>query len=61
LPGNDIVLREFKYFDRQIVVDFLSSIEGGLVRESKASFLQKGAQLEGRVGVRGLTSLSHIS
>ena len=54
MARKDIVLREFKYFDRRIVVDFLSSIEGGLARESKASYLQKSAQLGGRVGFPGL-------
>lgn len=51
---KDFVLREFKYFDRQIIVDFLSSIEGGLARESKASYLQKSAQLGGKVGFPGV-------
>lgn len=39
------MLREFKYLDRQIVVDFLSSIEGGLATASKASLSKKGGKL----------------
>lgn len=47
------MLREFKYFDRQIVVDFLSSVEGGLAKESKASYIQKSGQLGGKAGFPG--------
>jgi len=54
LGRKDITLREFKYFDRQIVVDFLSSVEGGLAKESKASYIQKSGQLEGKVGFPGV-------
>ncbi len=46
-----VTLREFKYFDRQIVEDFLSSIEGGLATESRSSLVSKGRNISGEVGV----------
>ncbi|MGD6850865.1 MAG: DUF6414 family protein [Candidatus Bathyarchaeia archaeon] len=50
MPKNEIILREFKYFDRQIVEDFLSSIEGGLATESKRLSTKKGSIRGAEVG-----------
>jgi hypothetical protein len=51
LPNPSIILREFKYFDRQIVEDFLSSIEGGLATESKVSEIRKGSRVGAEAGI----------
>jgi len=52
LMPEGFTLREFKYFDRQIVKDFLSSIEGGLATESRSSSIDKGKRIGGEVGVQ---------
>ena len=46
-----IVLREFAYFDRQKVEDFLSSIEDGLAREKTEISRKMGGEAKGEVSV----------
>ena len=48
-----VTLREFKYFDRQIVEDFLSSIEGGLARETRLSSTRRDSRIGAEAGVPG--------
>lgn len=47
----DITLREFAYIDKQIVVDFLSSIQASLPIERRQAVAKKGKKLGGRVGL----------
>lgn len=68
MPDREITLREFKYFDRQIVDDFLSCIEGELATESKLSSTKKDSRLGAEVGVsvfkvkgeRGAEDISNV-
>jgi len=48
--SGKIVLREFAYFDRQKVEDFLSSIEDGLTKERTETLSKTGAEVKGEVG-----------
>jgi hypothetical protein len=52
-----IVLREFAYFDRQKVEDFLSSIENGLTKETTEVKHEAVAGIGGEVGIPGLVKL----
>ena len=49
--AKKIVLREFAYFDRQKVEDFLSSIEDGLAREKTEISRKMGGEAKGEVSV----------
>lgn len=52
-----IVLREFAYFDRQKVEDFLSSIENGLTKETTEVKHKAVAGIGGEVGIPGVAKL----
>jgi hypothetical protein len=47
--NNRIILREYAYFDRQKVEDFLSSIENGLTRERRETKSKINAEVKGKV------------
>lgn len=55
---EEVILREFKYFDRQIVEDFLSSMEGGLATESRSSSIAKNRRIGGEVGLPPFAKIS---
>lgn len=50
-------LREFAYFDKQKIVDFISAIEDGLSQESRESLKTSDRKLNGEIGVAGLAKL----
>jgi hypothetical protein len=54
---KEIILREFAYFDRQKVEDFLSGIENGLARETTETRTQIAAEAKGRIGVPHIAEL----
>jgi hypothetical protein len=56
LPLN-YPLREFAYFDRQKIVDFMSAIEDGLRQASRESIRTGNRKMSGEVGVPGLAKL----
>jgi len=49
--SNKIILREFAYFDRQKVEDFLSSIENGLTRERTEIKSKINAEAKGKLDI----------
>lgn len=55
--NDKIVLREFAYFDRQKVEDFLSSIEDGLAREKKEITHEINAEIKGKLKVPGVAEV----
>ena len=52
-----IHLREFAYFDRQKIEDFLSGIEDGLIRESMETQRKHGKEVKGEAGIKGILSV----
>ncbi len=57
MSSDEFVLREFAYFDRQKVEDFLSSFENGLSKETTETGHQIDAGIKGKIGVPGVASL----
>lgn len=57
MSSDGFVLREFAYFDRQKVEDFLSGIENGLSKETTETARQINAGMKGKVGLPGVVSL----
>jgi hypothetical protein len=53
----DYPLREFAFFDRQKIVDFLSAIEDGLRQESRESVRTGEREMSGEIGITGLAKL----
>lgn len=52
-----IILREFAYFDRQKIEDFLSSIEDGIILASTETQRKRGKEVKGEAGVKGFLSV----
>jgi len=46
----EFTLREFAYIDKQIVVDFISSIQAGLPVERRQAVTKTGKKLEAKIG-----------
>jgi hypothetical protein len=57
MPSDSFVLREFAYFDRQKVEDFVSAIEDGLTTETTEIRQESGSNLGGSLGVPGVASI----
>jgi len=51
MKGDNIILREFAYFDRQKIEDFLSAIEDGLARERTETRERAGGGVKGEVNL----------
>jgi len=54
---NKIILREFAYFDRQKIEDFISSIDDGLIREKKETIREIDAGLKAKIGIPGVAEI----
>ena len=52
------LLREFAYFDRQKIEDFLSTLEDGLIRETKETQKNVGKKLKAEGGLKPLMNVS---
>jgi len=50
-------LREFAYFDRQKIVDFISAIEDGLSQGSRKSLRTSDREMSGEIGIAGVAKL----
>jgi len=57
MASQKISLREFAYFDRQKIEDFLSGIEDGLIRESMETQRKHGKEVKGEAGIKGIFSV----
>jgi len=57
MTRNKIILREFAYFDRQKIEDFISSIEDGLIREIKETTREIDAELKAKMGIPGVVEV----
>ena len=57
MTRNKIILREFAYFDRQKIEDFISSIEDGLIREKKETTHETDAELKAKIGIPGVAEV----
>ena len=57
MTSQKIPLREFAYFDRQKIEDFLSGIEDGLIRESMETQRKHGKEVKGEAGIKGILSV----
>lgn len=57
MANQKIVLREFAYFDRQKIEDFLSGIEDGIIRASTETQRKRGKEVKGEAGVKGILSV----
>jgi hypothetical protein len=57
LMSSRFVLREFAYFDRQKVVDFVSALEDGLVRSKRETSIIGDRELRGEIGLSGVAKL----
>jgi len=57
MTRNKIILREFAYFDRQKIEDFISSIDDGLIRERKETTREIDAGLKAKIGIPGVAEV----
>ena len=57
MTRNKIILREFAYFDRQKIEDFISSIEDGLIREKKETTREIDAELKAKLAIPGFVEV----
>ena len=49
-----MALREFVYFDRQKIIDFLSSLDKGLSQSKRELIVKESSKLSGQIGVPGV-------